>query len=241
MNDLTPYINPTKNAIDEFCNYAYGFDAKGTTINSYDLGGECDRASWYKNKGHGNKVFDARMFRYFQSNKEIKRRVISFLDACDIKVWDQSKKISFSNFKATTIIDGLCLGVKEARTKNHLLFIRPMQEKAFNDIAKSGLSRKDMIKANVDMRLLGLDRCLFIAVNRNNEELHVERLKSNNQFADAQILKADRITSLETPPARIGSGKPSWFQCKMCEHKDHCFEEIKPLEEVIPPNENIWK
>lgn len=222
--DLTPYLQPTKHAIDEQCIYEYGFGGSSSNISSYDLGAECDRSAWLKSRIVGKGIKDARLLRYFQSCKDHKKRVIYWLEGCGVEVWDQNKQLSFADFKAKSRIDGMALGVKEAPEKNHLLSIRPLQDKAFKDVIKNGMPNKDKIKINIDMNLLGVDRCLYIAVNKNNDEIHIERIKADKKFAKAQLTRSERIVSMTSPPARIGNGKPSWFQCKICPVREECFK-----------------
>ena len=242
MTELTRYLQPTKHALDEFCEYAYGFNASNPQISTYDLGDDCSRRAWYRRNGEGSKPFSPDMLRYIESNRHAKDTVIGMLEALDMRIWDKNKYLQFSDSKGKSKIDGLIEGVKEAPTATHLLSVRPVRQKAFADIQKNGVPKKDNIKIQVDMRLLGLNRCLYIAVNRNTDELHVERVKADIKFADAQLNKADRIVQLNTPPGRIGNGKPSWYQCKTCDLKDICFG-THDLDHDTNTNEqeNIWK
>lgn len=218
MTDLTPYLSPTRHAIDEYALYAYGYKSTATTIT---LGDACDRRSWLKTQGHQPPPSTSRDYIFFDMFGGHKKRFLDYLDAIGCKIWDQKKKLMFANGKAVSYIDGLITGVKEATTKTHLLMIVPQKEKSY----KAGMTDKHHVKMQTDMRLLGIDRCLFIRVCMNSGEYEITRKKLDPKFADAQLMKAERIVSARTPPERVGTGKPSWYECKMCKFKEVCFFE----------------
>lgn len=222
MTDLTPYLSPTRHAIDEYALYAYGYESTATTIT---LGDTCDRRSWLKAQGAKQPQSTAQDYMFFQIMDDHKKRMIDYFDAIGCTIWDQKKKLMFANGKAVSYIDGLIQGVKESPDKPHLLMICPQKEKSY----KKGMTNKQHVKMQTDMRLLGLDRCLFIRIDMNNGEFEITREKLDPKFADAQLMKAERIVTARHAPERIGTGKPSWYECKMCGLKGVCFsEEEKP-------------
>lgn len=216
MTDLTPYLNPTRHAIDEYALYAFGYENNATTIT---LGDDCDRRSWLKTQGVKQSQSTAQDYMFFDMYDSHKERMIDYLDAIGCDVWDAKKKLMFANGKAVSYIDGLIQGIKEAPNKPHLLMICPQKEKSY----KKGMSQKQHIKMQTDMRLLGIDRCLFIRIDMNSGEFELTREKLNPSFADAQLMKAQRIVTARHAPERIGTGKPSWYECKMCRFKDECY------------------
>lgn len=77
-------------------------------------------------------------------------------------------------------------------------------------------------QVQVYMHKRGLKHTLYFAVNKNDEHLHVEYITYDRAHAETLIAKAVRIVHSKTPPRRIGSGRPSWFDCKYCTHKGVC-------------------
>lgn len=77
-------------------------------------------------------------------------------------------------------------------------------------------------QVQVYMHKRGLKHTLYFAVNKNDEHLHVEYIAYDRAYAETLIAKAVRIVHSKTPPRRIGSGRPSWFDCKYCTHKGVC-------------------
>lgn len=218
MTSLTPYLTPTRHAINEYALYAFGYENKATTIT---LGDDCDRRQWLKTQGAKQHQATAQDYIFFDMMDGHKKRMIDYLDAIGCDVCDTKKKLIFANGKAISIIDGLIQGVKEAPNKPHLLMICPQKEKAY----KKGMTTKQHIKMQTDMRLLGIDRTLFIRMDMNSGEFELSREKLDIKFADAQVMKAERIVNARTAPERIGTGKPSWYECKMCKMRSACFSD----------------
>lgn len=218
MTDLTPYLNPTRHAIDEYIGQFYGYESANTTIT---LGDNCDRRQWLKVQGAKSPANTTQDLMFFQIMDDHKRRMMDYLDAIGCKIWDNKKKLMFASGKAVSYIDGLIQGVKEAHEKPHLLMICPQKEKSYKD----GMTDKQHVKMQTDMRLLGIDRCLFIRVDMNSGEYELSREKLDAKFADAQLMKAERIVNARHAPERIGTGKPSWYECKMCKFKETCFSD----------------
>jgi hypothetical protein len=65
------------------------------------------------------------------------------------------------------------------------------------------------------MRWSKLDRALYLAVNKDTDELYAERVHLDEQAADALEAKAERVVFAQEPPARL-SEDPAFFKCKFC-------------------------
>jgi hypothetical protein len=76
---------------------------------------------------------------------------------------------------------------------------------------------------------MGLPAALYMAVNKNTDDLHLELIQPNPQFVATLIDRAEYIVASETPPPRI-SNKPGFYLCKSfgCVFYDLCFEKAKP-------------
>lgn len=63
---------------------------------------------------------------------------------------------------------------------------------------------------------------LFIAVNKDNDEIHYEINKLDWNYAIALEHKAQDIITSQVPPPRISENSAFW-KCKFCHHQDICF------------------
>jgi hypothetical protein len=77
------------------------------------------------------------------------------------------------------------------------------------------------------MGYTGMERALYMAVNKNTDELYAERVDFDPvEFAKLKA-RAERVIRAAEPPLRV-SNDPSWFVCKMCDFHEHCHGEAAP-------------
>jgi hypothetical protein len=62
-----------------------------------------------------------------------------------------------------------------------------------------------------------------MAVCKDDDRLHFERVRLDIHYADKLIAKGKRLALEARPPDRI-SADPTWYQCKMCDGHDFCHE-----------------
>jgi len=72
----------------------------------------------------------------------------------------------------------------------------------------------------------GLTRTMFMAVNKNDDSLYMERIKSDGHTADTLLRRADNIVLSERPPIR--KYKKSWYECKWCSARELCHFDGAP-------------
>jgi hypothetical protein len=70
-------------------------------------------------------------------------------------------------------------------------------------------------------RAFKLNYSLFIAVNKDNDEIHYELNKLDWDYALLLENKARDVIYAKEPPARI-SENPVFYKCKWCHHQDVC-------------------
>lgn len=66
-------------------------------------------------------------------------------------------------------------------------------------------------------------RALYVAVCKDTDALHVERIEADRAMAERLLEKAGRIIFAQRPPARI-SEDPAWFECRFCDHHAACHD-----------------
>lgn len=124
-------------------------------------------------------------------------------------------------------LDGIIdSGVPEAPKAAHVLEMKTMGEKAFKDIVKNGLEKSKPIywvQCQSYMLLsFPINRALFMAVNKNTDELYTERVKLDKKTAQYFIDRAVRISESDRIPVPCSSD-PTWYQCKWCAGHSMCF------------------
>ena len=79
------------------------------------------------------------------------------------------------------------------------------------------------------MHHFGLLYALYLAVNKDTDELYAEIVQYDRPVAEHFLQRAKQIIFEKTLPARIKGGNPGFFQCKyLCDYTDVCYDTVKP-------------
>jgi hypothetical protein len=99
--------------------------------------------------------------------------------------------------------------------------------KSFREMAAKGVAEakpQHWAQMQAYMHLTGLTRAMYLAVCKDTDDLHIERVRADGDAAERLLAKAARIIGAARPPARV-SEDPAWFECRFCDHHDLCHGE----------------
>jgi len=212
-------------------------------IGASAIGEECRRRTWYDYRwASPMEEFEGRTIRIFRRGDVEEDLVVKDLESAGIHVMpldpNTMKQWEFTNENGHFVakLDGIAQNVPEAPKTWHSLEVKSMNEKRFKALVKKGLESaepKYYWQCIAGMHFSGktnesrLTRCLFIAVNKNNEEIFVERLKYvAEQGKKIERLALDLTTTTDAPP-KAGSG-PDVFPCRFCPHTAVCHTKRFP-------------
>lgn len=190
------------------------------------LGIECDRQLWYSYKRPW-RVDDARVQRIFDMGNIIEDYVVQLLKDAGIQVFDKDKngdQYGFVDGKIAGHTDGILLGLPES-SKPHLFECKSANEKSFKELQKKkvkGWKPTYWAQIQVYMQKLRLERCLFVCMNKNTQELYIERVKYDKHVANHYLLRGKEIANMETKPERKYPSK-TFYKCKFCNYRDDCW------------------
>jgi hypothetical protein len=228
--------SPTVTAIFE--HYEAEVTRKGSHrphLGASQIGNPCSRALWYQFRHAHSPHYPGRILRLFETGNREEARIIANLRAVGVTVWDRDpatgRQISFSDFGGhfSLSLDGVGVGLKESNAP-HTLEFKTMGEKAFKAVVADGVQKSKPVywaQCQVGMLKADLDRCAFIAVNKNTDEIYMERIHLDKVEAQGLLDKAEAIIFSEQPPAKI-SNDPSFFGCKFCDYFDVCHGNMPP-------------
>lgn len=123
-------------------------------------------------------------------------------------------------------IDGVAENVPEAPKTEHLLEVKTHNDKSFQAVRKEGVEASKPEHYAQMTRYMGglkLSRGLYVAYNKNDSSYYFERVRYDKSFGNELIRKESEVMLAEKLFPRIGSGKPTWHDCKWCSHKGVCF------------------
>ena len=236
MAPLPPLPMPTLDAI--YAAYVAeannGFrDHLGASI----IGKECCRALWYDFRWVTRSAFSGRMLRLFETGRREEDRLVRDLRRTGATVLDTDPETG-RQWQVAALgghfggsLDAVAIGLLEAPRTWHAVEFKTHGLKSFTALKKDGARRakpQHWAQMQVYMNLTGITRAMYVAVCKDTDEIYVERVRIDPAAGQRLIAKAKRVIDAPRPPAKI-SEEPTWWQCRLCEHHDHCHSD-RPAE-----------
>jgi hypothetical protein len=245
MVAIPPKASPTLDAI--YASYERTNERPRGYLGASIIGNECARALWYGFRWCSSKQFDGRMMRLFQTGHLQEPRMVEDLRNVGVKVWATNpatgKQWSFSEESLghhyAGNCDGIAQGVHEAPVAAHVLEFKTHSAKSFSDLIAKGVRASKpthfaQMQQYMDWSIkefgsdAGCYRALYMAVNKDTDELYLERIEFDAGFVKGLLQKAETIIFAPTPLPRI-KDDPSWYACKWCDQHDICHGEALPI------------
>lgn len=200
------------------------------------LGKPCRRALWFSFRWAIKPVFPGRVLRLFDTGNREEGRIVTDLRNAGVTVYDRDPetgkqfRVSFCEHSGGSL-DGIAQGFDEAPKKWHVVEFKTHNEKSFTELKKVGVQQAKpyhyaqmlvyMYKMN-EAYPGEFDRAMYIAVNKNTDEMYGERVKLDHMAAQGLVGKARAV--VESPrPAGLLSDDPKHPDCLFCEYHGLCF------------------
>ena len=200
------------------------------------LGAECDRALWYGFRlAHDPEQFDGRKLRLFETGNLEEDRVIQDLRAAGLTVHDADHatgrqwSIAAIGGHFRGHLDGIVWGVLEAPKAEHVLEIKTHNEKSFRALTRDGVEKSKpghFAQMQLYMHHRGVARALYVAVCKNTDEIHIERVAYDMSVAARLMARIERIIRAETAPPKLHADPASKaaFSCQWCPASGVCHD-----------------
>lgn len=217
------------------------------------VGHHCERYLWLNFRHAVIEKFSGRMLRLFRRGQNEEATFVADLRAIGVNlqhVGDDQYRVSFGSHVGGSI-DGIIVGGLPGKEKSQaVLECKTHSEKSFKELKEKGVEKakfQHFVQMQLYMKGTRLQRALYMAVNKNTDELYTEWLHYDSDIADKQLEKAKRIALSETMPPPI-STDPSWYLCKFCSchefcHKTHLTHEVNCRTCAIstPLEDSTWR
>jgi hypothetical protein len=121
-------------------------------------------------------------------------------------------------------LDAVALGLPETPKTWHVLEFKTHSAKSFRELTAKGVAAakpQHMAQMQVYMHLTGITRAMYVAVCKDTDDLHLERVRHDAEVAERLLAKAGRIIAAPRPPARV-SEDPNFWECRFCNHHPVC-------------------
>ena len=229
MAELPAITSLTREAI--FAGYeADASDGFRSHLGASLIGKACERALWYDFRWTTKARFEGRVLRLFETGNREEERLVRNLRRTGATVLEVDPETG-RQFRVQAhgghfggSLDGVAIHLLEAPKAWHVLEFKTHSNKSFTDlVAKKVRESKPQHFAQMQiyMRLMGMNRAMYLAVNKDTDDLYVQRVEADVAYAEQLLEKARRIIFAPTPLPRI-SEEPSWYQCRLCDHADVC-------------------
>ena len=195
------------------------------------IGRPCSRALKYSFLWATKSNHSARLLRVFNRGHDEETRnnsLTKLLRNAGIQVMSvdpsTGRQFAFKDGHFGGSLDGVALGVPDAEKTWHLVEYKTSSLKMFNILESKGVQEakpEHYAQMQIYMLQMELTRALYVAVCKDDDRLHMERIDFDADFAQSMVDKAQRIIAAETPPDGI-STDATYYECKFCDHKDLC-------------------
>lgn len=212
-------------------------DRRPNRIRPSELAHECARYLWFRYRwADKHETFDGRMLRLFETGHLEEDRMIAdissvggYVNARDPN--NPTKQISMTHGSHVMgFLDGIAENVPHAHHDEILVEFKTHSAKSFKTLVKEGVSKAKVQhygQMQIYMEKHGLKEALYLAKDKDTDELYAEFVEYRPDYAQSLLDRADMITYSKSPPPRI-SERPDYFACRFCSAADVCHGLAKP-------------
>ena len=194
------------------------------------LGHSCDRWLWLSFRWAVVEKIQGRVLRLFRRGHNEEASVMADLELAgiifDYPAHGEQHRVDFGSHVSGSMDGIIESGVPEAPKTRHILEIKTHSKKSFDELERHGVEKsKPMhyVQMQVYMHGKGIDRALYVAVCKDDDRMHVERVRLDVAVAERAIARGKRLALVDEQPPPL-STDPTWYECKWCPAHSWCHE-----------------
>jgi len=192
------------------------------------LGHVCDRWLWLSFRWAVQPEFPGRILRLFRRGHQEEVNIISDLRSIgvDVRKVSSQHRVDFGSHVSGSLDAIIDKGVPEAPKSKHVAEFKTHSKKSFDALVKDGVEKskpEHFVQMQVYMHGTGIDRALYLAVCKDDDRIHTERVKLDKEVAEKAIRRGHYIALSDSMPPPI-SEDASWYQCKFCDAHEFCHQ-----------------
>ena len=205
-------------------------------LGASQIGAPCPKALWYGFRWVKKSSFNGRMLRLFETGQLAESRFVEELRwiGCEVTEGPEQGKqwrVSELGGHFGGSMDGAVVGLPSDPETWHCVEFKTHGEKSFKDLISKGVQvskPQHYAQMQVYMSLTGMTKALYMAVNKNTDDLHTEIIDADPELAKSLLKTAEKVIFSEEAPMGISSD-PSYYLCKWCDFSDICHGTEAPL------------
>jgi hypothetical protein len=199
------------------------------------IGGKCDRDLWYGFRWYKVSNHSGQLLRLFNRGHLEEGRFIAALMSIGATVYQYDQngkqyKVSYLDGHFGGSTDGIAIGIPEVPNEYVLTEFKTHSEKSFKKLDNEGVRKakfEHFVQMQIYMYEFRIRLALYMAVNKNTDEIYAEFIQADDNVARIYIERAKNIIDSPKPPKKI-SNNASWYECKFCSHHGICHEDETP-------------
>lgn len=233
MSELTKYLpeeSPVVSAIYAWHKQRGDAEPQRRYLGMSELGGPCERRLWYSFRHCFRPDFSGRLYRLFETGDLEEIRFIKELRAIGCTVHDvdsNGQQFAFSELGGhlSGHMDSAILGIPTADKTWHVGEYKTHNAKSFAKLKKEGVQKskpQHYAQMQLYMGSSGMKRAIYLARNKDTDDLYAERIRYDKAFCEAMMERAERIITSHTPPERQFPRR-DYFECNWCDANAICW------------------
>lgn len=248
MGNLTPFSeSPITTALEAWWKKEGEAEAPRRYLGASIIGHECDMYLWLYFRGLLRENFPGRMYRLFDRGRREEATFVRELRGIGCEVWDVNpntgKQFAVSVFGGHFggHLDGVGRGIPGAPKTPHVLEFKTHSSSSFAKLQKDGVRvSKPMHYAQMQtyMGLMHLSRALYLAVNKDTDAVHAERITFEQDVFDQIMRRAKRIITSGYSAEKC-STRPDDWRCRMCPAAGICWPAPGDKRLTIIPKDTV--
>lgn len=217
------------------------------------IGGECERAIWYGWRWASNKGFSGQMLRLFNRGHLEEPRMLALLELIGCEIWSQDaegKQWRMTGYKGHYGggSDAVLRGIVEMPDVAMMGEFKTHNAKSFGDLENKGVRAAKFthfVQMQQYMVAFQLDHCLYMATNKDTDDLYIEIVYRDDEIANVYFARAERLIDTEEVPKKLSTDSSFW-KCKFCDFQGVCHNRKIPLQNCRtcvhskPVNDGKW-
>lgn len=158
-------------------------------------------------------------------------------------------KVSASNGHSGGSLDGRGYLPKSYGLTEEVLFeFKTHGDKSFKELKAKGMKLSKPVhyaQCCAYGYMMKLNYVCYVAVNKNDDALHLEIVPLNHKTGETLVMKADRIIMSQEPPPRLHEN-PTFWLCKMCNYFPICHAKgeidrnCRSCKHAEPAKDKLW-
>lgn len=186
------------------------------------IGHTCSRYVAYTFRWAYTEKHDSKLWRIFRIGDSVEDILVAQLNKAGIEVTGQQVSVSGYKGHAAGHIDGLVVLDEKA----HLFEAKSMNHTNYLEVQRKGVQVAKPIyygQCQIYMGKLDLDKCLFMALDKNTSDIYIEILEfDQDEYERLLRREEDIIDGLPISFFPKISNNSSWYSCKFCSAKQVC-------------------